>query len=228
LTLDRPGELSSTLDAPQLPGLLTAVADYDQLLQTALENSPELNSIKTQLATVDEERNAIRAERYPELFLQLEANAYRQEFGSRSPYRAIVGLDIPLYQGNRVDAELAAIEAKRQALRAEARQTEFRIRQAVLETLQQIETLRMQLKQAEIREDYRELYLDRSRAQYELEINTDLGDAMVEQSAARAFAAKTRFDLALARETLAILTGDPALSALSSPSSINSTGEATP
>ncbi len=217
LLLDRPGELSSSLEPPSLPGLTAPLPDFDTLLAEALENSPRLKQLDARIDAIEARRKAVRAGRKPDLYLQLEAHEYRQTFGSRTPWRAIIGLDIPLYQGGRIDAGLAAVEAERQKLLAGKRSAEFAIRQRLLETLQEIETLQLQLKQAAIREDYRELYLDRSRAQYELEIKTDLGDAMVEQSAARAFAEQTRFDLALAREKLVELTGNTAWSALQPP-----------
>ncbi len=218
LTLNRPGELSASLAPPALPGLTSPLPEYDTLLAEALDNNPMLKRLQARLEALDAQRKAVRAGRHPDLYLQLEANEYRQSFGSRTPWRAIVGLEVPLYQGGRIDAGLAAVEASRQKLLAEQRLARFTLRERLLQTLQEIETLQLQLRQAAIREDYRELYLDRSRARYELEIETDLGDAMVEQSAARQFHEKTRFDLALARERLVELTGNPDWSALRPPS----------
>lgn len=217
LTLNRPNELATSLERPSLPSLTTDLPNYDQLLDEALANNLELRALDSQLLALQDEQKAVRAQRYPELYLQLEANEYRQEFGSRTPLRGIFGINVPLYQGGRVSAEIAARTAKQRRLAARKIQTEHRITQQLLTTLQEIATLRLQLKQAAIREDYRERYLDRSRAEYDLEITTDLGDAMVQQTAARQFAEKTRFELALARETLVILTGNPAWSALTTP-----------
>ena len=44
-----------------------------------------------------------------------------------------------------------------------------------------------------MRGDYRELYLDRSRALYELEVKTDLGDAMTEITAVNLDRARAEF-----------------------------------
>ncbi len=217
LTLNRPDELSATLEPPELPGLTSPLPEYEDLLNDSLANNPALQALNAQLLALQDEQKAVRAQRYPELYLQLEAHEYRQEYGSRTPLRGILGINVPLYQGGRVDADISAQVAKRHSLTARKTQTEYEIRQKLLTTLQQIATLQLQLKQATIREDYRELYLDRSRAEYELEIKTDLGDAMVEQSDARQFAEKTRFELALARETLVVLTGNPSWSALTPP-----------
>jgi len=58
--------------------------------------------------------------------------------------------------------------------------------------------------------DYRALYLDRSRARYEQEMQTDLGDAMVELSEARLRSARVRFERAMAWARLRALGGAPA------------------
>ena len=56
-------------------------------------------------------------------------------------------------------------------------------------------------------QDYRDLYLDRSRARYELDLQTDLGDAMVRFSDARLQAARVKYQLELAWEQLDAITG---------------------
>ncbi len=63
--------------------------------------------------------------------------------------------------------------------------------------------------------DYRELYIDRARALYDLEEAADLGDSMVQQSAAAHFNASTEYSLALAFERLALMVGDRSLSPFS-------------
>ena len=54
--------------------------------------------------------------------------------------------------------------------------------------------LRIRLAGLQVRGDYRELYLDRSRALYELEVKTDLGDAMTEMSAVELDQARAEFE----------------------------------
>jgi hypothetical protein len=60
--------------------------------------------------------------------------------------------------------------------------------------------------------DYRELYIDRARALYDMEESADLGDSMVRQSAAAHFNAATEYALALAFERLAMMVGERSLS----------------
>jgi outer membrane protein TolC len=142
----------------------------------------------------------------------VEATHYERLLGSRDPLAAGLVLDIPLYSGRRVDASVARQQAELYDTQARIRQHELDLRQAVLETWLEIQRLSTRREQARVRSDYRELYLDRSRALYELEVQTDLGDSMTQWSAAMLFAAQAEFELALAWERLALLTGQPAFS----------------
>jgi len=214
LTLNRPGELSSDVLPPDLPGIDNPVPDYKELLTEVEKNNPQLAALKLQLQALEDQRRSVRAEKNPRLFLHLEATEYERETASRDPYFAGLGLDVPLYRGQRTRSDTAVMEAKINALKADITVKQFELRRTLLETWQAINTLQAQREQAAIRSDYRDLYLDRSRAQYELEIKTDLGDAMGEQSAARLFSARTDYQLALAKEKLVLLTGNQSYSAL--------------
>lgn len=214
LALGRPEELSSELLPPELPGIKNPLPELSALLNEARTQHLGLKALRNRLAASEAQRKAASATRYPSLYAQLEAAEYEREFGSRDPFTAILGLNIPLYQGERVGARTATAAAQRQAIRSMMLAEEYRLNEQVLSLYQQIEALMAQLEQAEVQAEFRDLYLDRSRAQYDLEMKTDLGDAMVAQTYARRFSAETRFDLALAREQLAILTQNPAYSAL--------------
>ncbi len=214
LAMNRPGELPSNLEEPELPGLENPLPDYDTLLAEAREKNLGLSALNKERQASLDRQAAAKAERLPRLSLGLEAAQYQQEFGARGPFTVILGLDIPLYQGGRIDAETDTKRAMTRQTRARLLAAEYRLNEQLLDTWQTIMSLTQQLKQAETQSEFREIYLDRSRANYELEIKTDLGDAMVAQTQARHFAAKTRFDLALARERLSILTHNPQYSAL--------------
>jgi len=214
LILNRPESLASSLENPALPGIRKPLPDYDALVEEVRQGNAQLRALQADLAAIQSQQDAVRAERRPTLYLQLEAAEYQREFGSRDPLTAILGLNVPLYQGGRIDADLSEQDALAWQLKSDYRAAEYRLRQELLELYQTIEILLQQLKQADIRQDYRDLSLDRSRAEYDLELRTDLGDAMVQQTAARLFSRQIAFELALAREKLVILTGNPGYSAL--------------
>ncbi len=214
LALNRPEDLPSELETPELPGLKNPLPDYDVILKALYRNNLTLAALQLEHQSVVAAVEAAKARGRPDLYVQLQADAWRREIGLRRPFSAVLGLDVPLYRGDRTNAAVAEEKAALVRLDAEIRQTRFRLRQQLLEVWQSIETLQKQLHQARVQRDFRDLDLDRSRARYELEMDANLGDAMSLQSAARKFEAKTRFDLALARERLAQLVQNPAYSAL--------------
>lgn len=214
LSLGRPADLSGELEAPKLPGLKNPLPDFDAIIEEAKRNNLALQSLRAQYEATEESRKSATANRYPTLYAKLQATDYNRRTNERHPFSAILGLEVPIYQGERVDGKAAAALAQQQKVRASMHAADYLVTEKVLTTYQTVQTLMSQLQQAEVQSDFRELYLDRSRAQYDLEIKSDLGDAMVAQSEARRFSAQTRFDLALAREKLANLTQNPAYSAL--------------
>jgi hypothetical protein len=94
----------------------------------------------------------------------------------------------------------------------ELAQSMIDVRAAARDLHFEIEALLTQRDEAMARMDFRELYIDRARALYDMEEQADLGDSMVQQSAAAHFHAANEYALALAFERLALLVGDPALS----------------
>jgi hypothetical protein len=86
-------------------------------------------------------------------------------------------------------------------------EAELALRETVTELWLELQNLRVRLDALGVLGDYRELYLDRSRALYEMEVRTDLGDAMVATSAVRYRRAEAVFDMLMAEARLAALTG---------------------
>ena len=93
-------------------------------------------------------------------------------------------------------------------------QAQSQIRVEVLELWQAIRQNRLRLEGELINQEYRDMYLDRSRAEYELEFKTDLGDAMVEFSNSRRKAYQAQFALELAWRRLEKLVGSEFLDSI--------------
>ncbi|MFW5452284.1 TolC family protein [Thioalkalivibrio sulfidiphilus] len=214
LALNRPDQVPSDLINPALPGNDRALPEIEEIYALAEAGNRRLASLRLEAEAASQRIAARRADRRPVLSLEAEATHYERVLGSRDPLAAGLVLDIPLYSGGRVDAGVAREQANLYDVQARLRQHELDLRQAVLETWLEIQRLRTQRDHARATADYRDLYLDRSRALYELEVATDLGDAMTQQSAAMLFTAQTEFELALAWERLALLTGQPDFSAV--------------
>ena len=81
------------------------------------------------------------------------------------------------------------------------------LRQAGLEQLFSIDLLEAQRRENSVEIDYRDLYLDRSRTLYELEVKADLGDAMTSQTTARLAQMETDYQLLMSWAVLDALQG---------------------
>ena len=211
IVLNRPGQPPSNLQAPELDAVTRPIPEYGELLEKAQRNNPQLRALREQVVSSEERMKMARAGGLPTLIGEVEASAYSRDIGSNDPFRVGVVLTVPLYTSGAVDASVGQEQAKLYRAQAELRAVDDDIRQSVLLLWQELELLRIQSEEVKAQMAYRELYLDRSRANYEMEVSTDLGDAMVLLSEAQLAQARVQFQTALAWERLNGITGDTAV-----------------
>lgn len=205
--LNRPGSLPATLVLPHLPILKTELPDVDELQKLASQNNLALQMLRKKVASAQQRVEASRSSYDPSLTGTVEAYSYARELGSSDAWRAGVTLDVPLYYGDRRDATVTQAKASEYQLQAQLHEAEYNIAQVVLETWLKIDTLRIQRDEMKTRANYEEMYLDQSRALYELEIKADLGKSMVRVSEAEYLVRQTDYEMAIAWEQLKLLTG---------------------
>ncbi|MEA1987946.1 MAG: TolC family protein [Pseudomonadota bacterium] len=99
-------------------------------------------------------------------------------------WKATLSVDIPLYDGGASSTSSTKAQAEMAKLKAQYKQLEQTLRTQVADIYFQLKLLAAEKKQHQIFGDYADLYLDYSRALYENESSTDLGDAMVRLSEA--------------------------------------------
>jgi len=211
--LNRPGEAPAQVLGPSLPLRLPELPELDRLLETIQRDGPEIALRRSQVEAAHRRTDAARTQYRPRLSTHAQLGWWNREFGTeRNPATVGLALEIPLYQGRRRGTALGQATAERHLAEAELAQSMIDVRATVRELYFEIEALLVQRDEAMARMDYRELYIDRARALYDMEEQADLGDSMVRQSAATHFNAANEFALALAFERLAVLVGDPGLS----------------
>ncbi len=208
-----PGQLSVKLNKPNLEQLHSLsvsreLKDIEQLYEIAYEQNPRLISSEHQLESVRLKLTAFQAEKYPVISAHLQAADYARELGSSDKYRAGIQIRVPLYQAGQENARIKRATGKIIQLEAEKLQTQYDLEQQILELWLKISDLKQQYSDPDFTMDYRDLYLERSRALYELEVTSDLGDAMVELSQAQLFKAQTFFELAVSWAKLDSLLGN--------------------
>lgn len=206
-TLNRPGQLPAELAKPEVASLKRELPEYEQLLALALEHNYKLKTLYAKLEAAEQQVAAARASENPSLVGEVEAYDYAKEMGSYDKFRAGVTLKVPLFGGSRTDAKTAKAQARLYSIKAQLEDTQGQIRQRVLDTWLELQALKARQQEMKILREYRELNLDRSRALYEMEVKTDLGDAMAQISEAEYLSAQTDYKMAAAWLRLDILTG---------------------
>jgi len=217
IVLNRPDELPADLVLPRFPGNDRALPELKTLLENALQKNPALVALRQETEGARARVAAERALRYPVLSAEGEAARYEREFISRDDLRATLNLRIPLWQGGEDRATIALALARLHEQEARLRRAELDLRQAVLDLVQELENLQVERNAAKVRTAFRDLYLDRSRALYELEVKSDLGDAMTRVTEAQWLAAQVEFRLALTWARIDALTGDLIQTSLQEP-----------
>ena len=207
----RPGELASDLVDPALAENDLKLPDYETLLPVVLAHNPAWLA-QQQLLTASQKRlDSLRHENSPTLDAEVEAGQYSRDALTRNSVSGGLIMTWPIYQGRRVDARIAREQAQFAKLQAATEGLKLSLSQALLQTMLEIDQLRNSARPAAKQQiSYRDIALDRSRAEYELELKTNLGDSMAQTMTAQQRARGVEYRLALAIARLAALTGEPA------------------
>lgn len=205
--LNRPGQLSAVLSAPDMGAVDGDLPDLAVLTADVLRASPRVQALQAATAAARERMQAARALERPIVSARADANEYHRASGSADPWAVGLELEIPLFTGGRGAAERARARAQLARSEAQLARLQSQLRQTAQSLWEEIQVLRASREETRTRLDYRELYLDHSRALYEMEVNADLGDAMVESSAARLHQAELDYRLLLNWARLNALRG---------------------
>jgi outer membrane protein TolC len=208
--LNRPGRLPAELAPPALPQNQQGLPDYEALLPLAIRNNRQLQAQEAKLKAVAARAESIRAERAPTLDVELSAADYSRDTATRDRYSAGLVLNFPLYQGERVDSQLAREAAQRTRLEAGLEQGRRDLAEALLDTLLEIDWLRNSSRPAaSVQINYRDQTLERARGEYELEMKTNLGSSMADTQVAAIRQRQVEYRVALALARLEALVGFP-------------------
>lgn len=206
--LNTPDDLPSDLAMPDLKDNKRKIPkDIDGWLAVIEKDNPLLNALSAKVESAQKNLASARDLTNPVLSGQVEVSKYAREMGGYDNWRAGVTLDIPLKTSGKAKAVIAKSRAKLTKAKAELEQARLKLRQSLVEQWSNLNTLKIDHDRVTALSDYRELYLDRSRALYQQEVTADLGDAMARTSDARLQKMKTEFDLALTWARIEALLG---------------------
>ena len=207
IAMGRPGELVADLVRPGPPDTKAPLPDYETLLADVLQHNPELKALRAEVESARAEVEAARKDYGPVISGELDAQAYNRKTNTTHPFGGGLVIELPIMTGGAKGAAIARAQAELRSSSATLAGAEHVLRQQVLDLWLRLENLRIHLAGLGVRGDYRELYLDRSRALYDLEVKTDLGDAMTEISAVSLDVAQAEFDWMMTQAQLAALAG---------------------
>jgi len=211
-----PGQLASELDIPSIDSTRMLPDDYEALVSRALQYSLEALVALANTRAAHAGIKIAESANGPSLDLELEVSTYERETRTRDDWRAGLYIQIPLYRGSSA-ATLNLASAHYQRSLAQQQQLQSQLRIEVLRLWQQLQQLQLEIRGRAIEQDYRDRYLDRSRAEYELEFKTDLGDSMVLYSRSNSKRLQALYAFELAYQRLAALVGIEYLQALAPP-----------
>lgn len=209
LAMGRPGELPSRVQTPDLSVYDRPQPDYDDLLEEVLGRHPLLVRHRRLVEAAEHKVRQIELSARARLTAQLEATEWSLEVGNRDRYLAGLRLDVPLGGSAARNAKLAEAVAERDRLVADRMAIEYQLRDELLELVQGLHEASFEADAARTNERYRDLYLDRSRTLYQMEVRSDLGDSQARQAEAIWRGSRAEFDRAMIWARIDAMRGLP-------------------
>lgn len=207
VAINRPGELSIDLAKPELKTASRELQELDELVATALHNNLDMRSRRNRETAARLDLDASQKRIRPTLDATFQFSEYSRLTPNRDDARARLNLVIPLNEYGGQRSEVAENRAEWLRASADVMQLEAGLRMQVAELWQQILQLRIRQQELGVAAARAELELDRARGEYELEIKTNLGNAMVNTSEVQYEQARNDYEQALAWMQLYLLTG---------------------
>ena len=207
--MNQPGMVLDDLVDPKLPGNERPLPGFDQLLTRLLADNLRLIAQKQLLAAASQRLAGARVENRPSVEFEAEAAAWRRDSSTRDDLRAAFNFSWPLWQGGRADARIGREQANFHVLQAQHDQLQQDLRLALASASEEIQYLRDTARRsAEMNAGYRDQYLEKARAEYEMELKTNLGNSMAETQFAQIRKRAVEYRLALAWARLDALLGE--------------------
>ncbi|OYY94775.1 MAG: hypothetical protein B7Y41_04175 [Hydrogenophilales bacterium 28-61-23] len=193
---------------PKLPDNERALPEFEELLAKVEAANPRLAAQKKLLAAAAQRLSGVRADNRPSVEFEAEAAAWTRDALTRDELRAGFNLLWPIWQGGRTDARLGREQARFHELQAQHDKLAMDLSQSVLALREEIQYLRETARQnARMNAIYRDQSLDKARAEYEMELKTNLGGSMAETQYAQLNRRAIEYRLALAWARLEALLG---------------------
>jgi CheY-like chemotaxis protein len=185
-----------------------AINSLDNLRKSAFKNNAELQIMHRNLASLKRQIDAHNAD-YGVVVkgnVRIGEQAYlRDKYGK---LRFGISLTMPLGYDNSQQLKITELSIQSQQIELDIKQFKQNLSAQVLTFWLRLNELKQVQKSLITELDYRDLYLERARALYEMELENDIGDALTEFTNSEYKLAKNTFDFVIVFEKLALLTGE--------------------
>lgn len=207
----RPDALPDKLRFPSLDSVTSReLEELSVYQQQALANNLHLKNLKLTLQAAESRLNGESLEDMPVFRVDaLGGYSSNYAYGREGRWRFDLTMDYPLYDGGVRSAKVSEARAEVQAIQAEIHQYQQSLRDQVADLYFKLQMAEAEKKQNKVFGEYSEIYLDYSRALYENESTTDLGDSMVRLSEANYQVIAQQFRQTLHWAQLDYLIGKP-------------------
>jgi outer membrane protein TolC len=206
--MNLPGTVLDDLVDPKLLDNERPLPEFEELLAKVLVGNPRLVAQKQLLAAAAQRLNGVRADNRPSVEFEAEAAAWSRDALTRDDLRAGFNVLWSIWQGGRTDARLSREQARFHELQAQYDKLAMDLRQSLLDAAEEIQYLRTTARRsAEVNTVYRDQSLEKARAEYEMELKTNLGSSMAETQYAHLKQRAVEYRLALAWARLEALLG---------------------
>ena len=207
IAMGRPGELVNAVTKPKHNFKNIKLPSVEILNKISLTNNYEIVARQIQLTEARTRVAFARKVNSPTVSLEAGSYAYSRDLQGRDELQVGVVLRVPLFAGDKSDIEVAKALNRVYQIEADIALIKTKIETSILTLWLEFDSLKSKLQQMEALTDYRELYLDRSRALYELEVKTDLGDAMVRISEAERSYLQTQYEMMIVMAKIELEVG---------------------
>lgn len=207
--LNQPGRLPATLAPPKLAQNDLPLPDYEALLPLALESNRKVLALKARLNAVAARTEAIRAGRAPSVDVEVMAGDYSRDATTRDRLSGGLILNWPLYQGRASTTGSPASWPSAHASRRSSSRRGASSPRACWKPCRRSTGCAIPRARRRACRSTTATRCWTARAEYELEMRTNLGQTMAETQAAALRASEVEYRLALALARLEALVGRP-------------------
>ncbi|MFP4559967.1 MAG: TolC family protein [Thiohalorhabdus sp.] len=183
-----------------------------ELRNRAWRTNPRLVAARQRLDAARARSERREAQRLPRVVGEVVGQKYSRQYDFRNDVEAAIRVEAPLYEGGRLGARVEASRAAAQQERAEWLELRQQVEESIYDAHLDVQSWQERKAYAETLVRYRELKTDLARTEYGLELETDLGDSLTEQTRAEMKLAEAEFGLAMAYDRLDALVGEPLVS----------------